>query len=216
MPFPFIPAALGAASLLGGYMGRPKNIDMGAWERMFGPQALAALTNQFMSQFSKSPWARQQQLSAANTGQQVANQYAAMPGARTSGVGQISQALSGGVTGSLEQALQAMLFQQAMQAAQQNLGAKQGVWAQNQQTPSFWQQFGPALSGAASQTLSMLPTGAAKAPTGSNSSYNLGSGLALPMPNYTPQAAPRNMLFTPQDQFSSFFDQFQNRAVGAR
>ncbi len=43
MPFPIVPAALGLTQLLGGILGRPRGIDMAAWERMFGPQALQAL-----------------------------------------------------------------------------------------------------------------------------------------------------------------------------
>ncbi len=205
MPFPIVPAALGLTQLLGGILGRPRGIDMAAWERMFGPQALQALTNQYMQQFQNSPFARQQQLNAANTGQQVANQYAAMPGARTSGVGQVSQSLAGGATNSLQQALMAMLFQQAMGAAQNTLGQKSDIFLHNQQQPSFWQQFGPALTGAASQTLSMLPTGTSG---GSNPLAGFNSAVEQ---GATPDF---KSMYKPPD--FSFFDQFSNRAVGAR
>lgn len=218
MPFPIIPVALGATSLLGSILGHKGGIDMKAWERMFGPQAMAALTNQFMSQFQNSPWARQQELGAANTGQQIANNFAAMPGARTSGVGQISQALSGGATNSLQQQLMAMLFQMAQQAAQQQMSEKQGIFLHNQQQPSFLQQFGPALSGAASQTLSMLPTntqpaGPAKVTGPLAPPWSPPESFIPGQSNWMNPAGP----WTPQPTSGlSFFDQFQNRAVGAR
>ncbi len=205
MPFPIVPVALGATSLLGSLLGHKGGIDMKAWERLFGPEAMAALTNQFMQQLQGSPFARQQMVGAANTGQQIANQFAAMPGARTSGVGQISQALSGGATNSLQQQLMAMLFQMAQQAAQQNLSQKQDIFLHNQQQPSFWQQFGPALTGAASQTLSMLPTGTSG---GSNPLAGFNSAVEQ---GATPDF---KSMYKPPD--FSFFDQFSNRAVGAR
>lgn len=197
---------LGGTSLLGGLLGHKKGIDMRAWERLFGPQAMAALTNQFMQQYSNSPFARQQMVGAANTGQQIANNFAAMPGARTSGVGQISQALAGGATNSLQAQLQAMLYQMAQQSAQQNMAQKQDIFLQNQQTPSFLQQLGPALSGASSQVLSMLP-----------------QKTAVTTPTPAPSVLNRPY-WTPSDLWGgggsnnalSFFDQFNNRAVGAR
>lgn len=213
MAFPIIPVALGATSLLGSLLGHKGGIDMKAWERLFGPQAMAALTNQFMQQFQNSPFARQQMVGAANTGQQIANQFAAMPGVRTSGVGQISQALSGGATNSLQQQVMAMLFQMAQQAAQQNLSQKQDIFLHNQQQPSFLQQFGPALSGAASQTLSMLPTGTSQ-PAGPAKVTGPLAPPWSPPESFIPGS--QNWLNPASSRPLSFFDQFQNRAVGAR
>jgi hypothetical protein len=209
MAFPFVPAALGLASVLGGLFGGPKGIDMKEWEKLFGPEAVGAKTNEFMKLFQNSPWARQQQVQASNTGQQVANTFASMPGARQSGVGQISQSLATGATSSLEQQLMSMLFQMAQQSAQQHLGDKQNVFLHNQQQPSFLQQLGQAVSGAAGQTLSMLPTGkqAATAPA---------SGKFW---DTTTQGVPSNENFTPQNNAltgDSRFDVFANRAVGGR
>jgi len=214
MPLPLVPVGLGLAELLGGLLGHNKGIDMQAWERMFGPQAVAGRTNEFMKMFQNSPFAQQGQLAAANTGQQIANNYAAMPGASQSGVGQIGQALSTGATNSLQQQLMAALYQMAAQAAQQNLGQKQDIFLHNQQQPSFLQQLGQAVSGAAGQTLSMLPT---KTTPGVTTN-------AAPAPGTVPSGAftPKSAFSTPsyQDMTSpldlSRFDIFANRAVGGR
>jgi len=209
MPFPIAQAGLTLASLLGGLLGKNKGIDMKEWERMFGPAAVAGRTNEFMKMFSNSPFAAQQQLQAANTGQQVANNFAAMPGASQSGVGQIGQALSTGATNSLQSQLMAALFQMAQQAAQQNMGDKQNIFLHNQQQPTFLQQLGQSVSGAAGQALSMFPTKDA-----GFSKYD-----SQPSGAFTPQVTNAGGTSTYQNTTSpldlSRFDIFANRAVGS-
>lgn len=212
MAFPIVPAAFGLTQLLGGLFGHQKGIDMKEWERLFGPAAQQGLTNQFFKQFQNSPFAAQQNLAASNTGQQIANNYAAMPGARDSGVGQISQALSTGATNSLQSQLMAMLFQMAQQAAQQNLASKENIFLHNQQQPSFLNQLGQAVTGAAGQTLSMLPTKNTATPSPSAPAPG-----SVPSGAFTPKApAPLQTYQQTSNPFDlSRFDIFANRAVGA-
>lgn len=123
---------------------------------MFGPQALAGDTEKLYGFLSHGA-GFQNLLSQSNAqASQFQNSLAAnlaQRGLTTTGIGSIANAAGGSAAQFSESALRGGLFNQASDMAQQNLMARLQAWAAFQQQqasqPSFLQQLGGSLSGAA-------------------------------------------------------------------
>lgn len=156
---PFLMGGLGLLGLGGGFLGGRgrKPIDPEMLARLFGPNALAGDTQALYQTLAASPMFSQIMASASSMGTQAgnaSNAAFARAGLGTSGIGAVGQAVSSQFGNNLMLRARGNLWAQALQAAQQSLSQRAGIWgqsqAQYQQTPTMAQQFGAGLTGLAS------------------------------------------------------------------
>lgn len=151
---------------LGGFLGGSggnRTIDPKLLARLFGPQALATDTQALYQTLLSSPafTAIMNQASAQGTaaGNRARANFA-RAGLSSSGVGALGSAVSRGFGQNLILGARGNLWSSALNAAQQNLAARMGLYGssylQNQQRPTGLQQLGLGLSGAASTGLAAL------------------------------------------------------------
>ena len=150
-----IGAGSGIASLLGALLGSgggQKTIDPELLKRLFGPQAVGKETNELFAILKNSPAFAQMMRQASMRGNRIggnARAGLARAGLGSSGIGAVANATSRGLGGTLQLQGQGQLFSQALQAAMQNVGQRQSIFAGSQQSanqqPSFQRMIGSSL-----------------------------------------------------------------------
>lgn len=167
--------ALSGAGLLGGFLGGKgrKPLDPRELERLFGPGALAGDTRSLYNLLASSPEMAalinssygQGNTLAANLRQNLARSGL---GGGMSGIGSVLESAAPTYGRTLHLNALAALWRNALAAAQENLGARMGLFGQSrlayQGTPTMAQTIGSALTGGASMGLTALAGAAPRSP----------------------------------------------------
>lgn len=171
-------AGLGGG-LLGGKGRQP--IDPRMLARLFGPDVLAGDTQALFRTLAASPAFAAIMNSASAMGTSAGNNTRAAfarSGLSSSGVGALGGAVSRGFGQNLMLGARGNLWTTALQAAQQNLSQRAGIWGQSQLgyqgTPTLAQSFGSALTGGASAVLTAKVAKQAPAPA---AAFNSGTNV---------------------------------------
>lgn len=158
---------LGAISALGGIIGAAggkKAIDPEVLRKLFGPDAINNDTIELFNKMINSPVGQQKLAAAAQTGASFSNalnqrlaQSGLAGGGATSGVGAFTQAAGTQAGAGLEAGVRGDIYQQALDAALQNISQRLGIYAGSQQIaqqqPSAQQIIGSSIAGAAGGAL---------------------------------------------------------------
>lgn len=185
---PAVIAALIAAGGLGGFLGGQgrQPIDPALLARLFGPNALAGDTQTLFQTLAGSPAFAAMLNSASASGTLAGNNTRAAfarSGLSSSGVGALGGAVSRGFGQNLILGARGNLWLQALQAAQQSLSQRAGIWGQSQlnyqNTPTMAQSFGAALTGGASTALTagLNKPGATKVTPDGAGTFNAGTSV---------------------------------------
>ena len=150
---------------LGGIFGSKERqtIDPAVLERLFGPGAISKEAQQLFRLLAASPQFTQIMNQAALSGQGAANRLQsglASRGLSGTPIGAFQSAASRGFGGAMQRQAQGGLFAQALQAALQNVGNRQNIFAQSQLQrqgqPTFGRLIGSGLLAAGGQGFSGL------------------------------------------------------------
>lgn len=146
-----------ALTLGGGILGAastPKRLDLNDIRSMFGGQALVGETNSLFKMLMQSPAFQQIMQGGAQQGSMLQGRLAQQLGKSGLGgspMGGMMKAASMGYGSQLQRQGQTQLFMQALQTAMQNMQGQMGMFAQQQQIPSFGQMLGGSMMGAGAQ-----------------------------------------------------------------
>lgn len=180
MSFP-VAAALAAITGLGGIIagknGR-KAIDPETLKRLFGVNAINDETIALFNNLINSPVGQQMMTQAAQTGQSFSNDLNAKLGQAGfaggdagSPIAAFTGAAGGEAAGNMQRSARAQLFSQALDAATQNVNNRAGIWAGSQQiqqqTPTFGEKLGGAITGAVGAAAPYIGQGSGVPKTGS-------------------------------------------------
>jgi hypothetical protein len=196
-----VQAAGGIYSAIKGKKGQ-RAVDPEVLKKLFGPEAITEEALQMFNATINSPAGQQMMTNAAQSGQSFSNQMQAELGkAGFTGEGSgsplasFTSAASREAGNSMQRQVRSDMYGNALNAAQQNVGQRMGVWAGSQQIqqqqPSFGTQLGSALLGGAATAASMIPGKQAAVtppPTTTQSAPAGGIQSFAPSPGYFGQA----------------------------
>lgn len=162
MAFPFVPVIGGGMALAGMLLGNKQRpmIDPAELERLFGSQTLRNESNALYRMLLHGAYGQGMMRQGALQGSQAANRTSAnlaKMGISGTPYGSFLGAASKGYGKAFQMQGQQNLFSQALQAAMQNIAARQNAYVnsflQQQSTPTWQQQVGSALMAGGSQGL---------------------------------------------------------------
>lgn len=189
MPLPLVPMAIGASGLLGGLLSKSQRgtMDPNMLRALFGPQAIGKDTNELFALLSNSPMFQAMMQSAGMRGQATgaaANRRMARAGVAggggVSGVGAWMQAAGRQAGANAQIGARGDIYGQALQAAMQNMEGRMGLWGKSQlmqqASPTWGQQVGGSLLGAAGAGLAAY----AGRPSAGRAKQVIGTGPSVP------------------------------------